>query len=188
MRGQWLGHGTSTPASSINACREVMLWGSMSLDANTGRVWRYSSIRKPELCSSQKSCRLHSGVPGGTLYPIFLIFACISLLCRCFSHMSTFSTEGLSAPLSDGFILPYQIPLRKTDHSSLFCSAIFFWKMITYNSPTISCEQTSTTAPSPSPAQTTRKLCERGVLVFVLLLELHMQLCCKIRHHQTSQS
>ena len=45
-----------------------------------------------------------------------------------------------------------EIPLRKIDHSPLICSAVFFWIMIVYNSPTISCKQTSAAVPSPGTA------------------------------------
>lgn len=76
--------------------------------------------------------------PGWTPCAIVLISACPSLLCRCFSHMSTFSKKVPSVSLWF-FALSIGIPLRKTDLSFLFCSALFFLIMIFYNSLTIHC-------------------------------------------------
>lgn len=73
--------------------------------------------------------------PGWT---VCAISACPSLLCRCFSQMSTFSQEVPSGFSSHSI----ETPLRKTYFSLVQrteCSALFFSIMIFYNSLSIYC-------------------------------------------------
>lgn len=71
--GSELGLGASAPACCINPCSEVMVWGSLSLYADTDGVCRCPSICRPELCSSQRTCKLHSSsrnsVPSSSFLP-----------------------------------------------------------------------------------------------------------------------